>query len=156
MKYVPSGGFNVLSVHEVEAVARAANREASAALYRAAAYTGLRLGELRALRWRDVDFVNATLHVRRDLPVGATKEKVPKGKRVRSLPLFDQAARELDGLSRRNYLTRPDDLVFPGDSGGHLDYETTKDAVYDALAAAGLGYLGVAQVVERERLLLPA
>jgi integrase len=139
--YVPSGDFNVLSVPELEAVARAAGTEVCAALYRVAGYTGLRLGELRALRWRDVDFVNATLHVRRNLPVHARVEKVPKGKRVRSLPLWDQAARALDGLSRRGYLTRPDDLVFVGETGGHLDYEGVKDDFYASLHRVELGHL---------------
>ena len=119
---VASGDFNILSVPELEGVASAASTETYAALYRVAGYTGLRLGELRALRWRDIDFVNATVHVRRNLPVHATREKVPKGKRVRSVPLFDQAARAFDGLSRRGYLTRPDDLVFVEETGGYLDY----------------------------------
>ena len=141
VKYTPSGDFNVLSVSELEAVAAAASSEQNAALYRVAGYTGLRLGELRSLRWRDVDFVNASLSVRRNLPVGATVEKVPKGARIRSLPLWDQAAAAIDALSRRGYLTQPDDLVFTGKGGGHLDYENVKDAFYAALTDAGLGHL---------------
>jgi integrase len=47
-----SGDFNVQTVEQVEAVARAAADAQDAALYRVAAYTGLRQGELRALRWR--------------------------------------------------------------------------------------------------------
>lgn len=141
MKYVPSGDFNVLSVIELEAVADAAENDAFAALFRVAGYTGLRFGELRALRWRHIDFLNASLHVRRNLPVHATVEKVPKGKRVRSVPLFDQAARAFDLLSHRGYLTETDDLVFASDTGGYLDYEEVKDAFYAALDAAGFGHL---------------
>jgi integrase len=141
VKYVPSGDFNVLSVIELEAVANAACSITFAALFRVAGYTGLRLGELRALRWRDIDFVNASIHVRRNLPIHATQEKTPKGKRVRSLPLFDQAARALDGLSRHGYLTRPEDLVFVGATGGHLDYEATRRDFYATLDDAGLGHL---------------
>jgi integrase len=137
VKYVPSGDFNVLTVRELEHVAQ----HGDGALYRVAGYTGLRFGELRSLRWRDVDFVNATVHVRRNLAVHARVETVPKGKRVRSLPLVDQAARALGGLSRRGYLTRPDDLVFVGEIGGHLDYEHVKDRFYAALVEAGLGHL---------------
>jgi integrase len=130
----------VLSVPELEAAA-VASTEQYAALYRVAGYSGLRLGELRSLRWRDVDFVNASIHARRNPPVHATVEKVPKGKRIRSLLLFDQAARTLDGLSRRVYPTRPDDLVFVGEAGGHLDYEKVKDDFYAALHGAELGHL---------------
>jgi len=51
-----SGEFDVLSAEEVEALARAAASPQDAALFTTAAYAGLRLGELRALRWRDVEF----------------------------------------------------------------------------------------------------
>jgi integrase len=65
-----SGEFNVLTIEQVEAVARAAEDELTAAAIKVAAYTGLRTGELRALRWGDVDFATCNLHVRRNLPVG--------------------------------------------------------------------------------------
>lgn len=133
--------FNFLTVEEVFAIARAAQSEQESALYIVAAFTGLRMGELRSLRFTDVDFLNAAIRVRRNLPVGATKEKGPKGGKPRSLPLIDQAARTLDGLSRRGHLTRPDDLVFVADNGGHLGYEAVKDALYAALSRAGLGRL---------------
>jgi len=45
--------FAVLSPEEVQALARHAADEQDAALFTVAAFTGLRMGEIRALRWRD-------------------------------------------------------------------------------------------------------
>lgn len=137
VKVTASGDFNVLSVAEVEAVARTSVRTEVSALIRVAAYTGLRQGEIRALRWRDVDFANATVHVRRNLPAHGD-EKAPKSKMVRSVPLIDQAARALDEVSRRGYLTGPDDRVFVSSTGGPLDDGDIRDAFYEALSAAGV------------------
>jgi integrase len=140
VRIVDSGDFNVLTVEQLEAVARVAANAQDAALYRVAGYSGLRQGELRALRWRDVDFAAATLHVRRNLPAHG-EEKVPKSKVVRSVPLIDQAARALDGLSRRPALTAPGDRVFISPTGGPLDDGDVREAFYATLAAAGLGHL---------------
>jgi integrase len=87
-----------------------------------------------------VDFANATVHVRRNLPAHGEK-KIPKGERVRSLPLWDQAAAELERLTRRGYLTRPDDRVFAASTGNAMDDGDVRDAFYDALKAAGLNHL---------------
>lgn len=71
-----SGEFNVLTVSQVEAIGAKAEGMFSAAIV-VAAYTGLRTGELRALRWRDVHFSSATIQVRRNRPAGG-KEDLPK------------------------------------------------------------------------------
>jgi integrase len=75
VKITVSGDFNVLSVDQLEAVAAAAESPQEAALYRVAGYTGLRLGELRALRWCDVDFTTATVHVRRNHPLTTRRKR---------------------------------------------------------------------------------
>jgi len=137
-----SGRYNHLTVEQVEAVARASDAEQDRCLVLVAAFTGLRLGELRALRWQDVDFATRTVHVRRNLPSGAyDADRVPKSGKVRSLPLMDQAAAALDALSRRGELTQPEDRVFVSPTGGPFDDGKARDAFYDALAAAGLGHL---------------
>ena len=120
----------------MEAVARKAE-PLFAAANRVAAYSGLRTGELRALRWRDLDFAGALIRVQRNMPTGGD-HGAPKSGKVRSVPLIDQAARELDGLSRREHFTGPDDLVFADRVGGMLGEDALRKALYEALGAAGI------------------
>jgi integrase len=135
-----NGEFNVLSVEQVEAVAREAEGMFGPAII-VAAYTGLRTGELRALRWRDIDFLAATIHVRRNMPAGG-REDAPKSGKVRSVPLIDDAARALDALSRRESFTGPDDRVFPGEAGQMLGEDAFRDALYGAMEAAQIDRQG--------------
>jgi len=132
-----SGDFNVLSPVEVAAVARGTENEQDAAIVTVAAFTGLRLGELRALRWRDVDFAKSTVHVRGNYTHG--QKGRPKSGKVRSVPLIDQAARALDRISGREHFAEPDDLVFCSVAGEHLNDAPIRAAFYDALDAAELG-----------------
>jgi integrase len=134
-----SGDFNVLSPSEVEAVARAARDEQDAAVFLTAAYTGLRMGELRALRWADVDFAGERILVRKG--VTRWEEGSPKSGRVRSVPLVGQVARALGGLSRREFFTAPGDLVFPSEIGRYFDDGRLRLRFYAALHAAGLRHL---------------
>jgi len=131
-----SGDFEVLSAEEVEALARAATHTQDGALYLTAAYAGLRLGELRALRWRDVDFAKRLVHVRRSYV--ERSEGVPKSGRVRSVPMIDQVARALDELSRREHFTGDEDLVFCNQVGGHFEDSALRRRFYAARERAGL------------------
>lgn len=140
VKVTRSGSFNVLEPVQIASVASAAKTAQDAAAFTVAAFTGLRLGELRALRWRDVRFGDSVIQVNRNLPAGGT-EKTPKSGKVRAVPLIDQAARPLDALSRREHHTTPDDYVFVAEDGGPIDGDGIRDAFYDALADAGLGHL---------------
>ena len=133
---VRSGDFQVLSAAEVEALARAAASPMDAAIFTTAAYAGLRLGELRALRWRDVDFEKSLLHVRRNYVM--RNEHTPKSGRVRSVPLIDQVGRVLDELSRRERFTGEEDLVFSNDVGEHFEDSALRRRFYAALKAAEL------------------
>lgn len=63
---------------------------------------------------------------------------MPKSGKVRSVPLIDQAARALDGLSRRGHLTTADDLVFVNTAGGVMDDSKLRRRYYRALERAGL------------------
>ena len=81
-----------------------------AALFTVAAFTGLRLGELRALQWRDLDFTNRLVYVRRSFTHGKASPTRRVGA-TRSVPMIDQSFRH-SILSQREHFTAPDDLVF--------------------------------------------
>src|SRR5690606_34169530 len=66
-------------------------------MYLAAAMTGMRQGELLALRWSDVDWTARRVRVRRNFVRG--EYGTPKSKRSsRSVPLADVLGGELDRL----------------------------------------------------------
>jgi integrase len=88
-------------------------------LIRIAAYTGLRLGELIALRWRDINLTERVLTVERAL--SATVELSPKSGQIRAVPLADQAIKPLKRLAGRPNFTGPDDYVFASPTGGRSD-----------------------------------
>src|SRR5262245_24062005 len=73
--------------------------------------TGLRRGELIALRWRDVDGTAARIRVRRNHVLG--EFGTLKSKRwTRSVPMADGVAGELDRLFKASPRQGDDDLVF--------------------------------------------
>ena len=81
--------------------------------------TGLRRGELVALRWRDVDFAGHAIRVRANYSFGQLVS--PKSGKVRSVPMVPEVAHALARLSQREQFTGVDDPVFAGPAGGHLD-----------------------------------
>ena len=87
-----------------------ATDEQDAELIRVAAYTGLRLGELLALRWKDIDLNGAAMTVSRAMSAGV--ETTTKSGRVRRVPLPDQASMALARLRQRTDFLEPDEYVF--------------------------------------------
>jgi integrase len=135
-KVTYTGEFDTLDPDEVEQLAAAAANEQDAAIYKTAAFSGLRQGELLALRWKHVDFVGGLVHVRRNYTDG--REKVPKGKRVRSVPMMPELIDVLAKLKERDVFTSDDDLVFCTQVGEHLDPFALRRRYYRALERAGL------------------
>jgi integrase len=73
--------------------------------------TGLRQGELLAVRWRDVDWLAGRLRVRRSYVRG--EFGTPKSRRgTRSVPLADRVAGALEAHFRASVYSGDDDLVF--------------------------------------------
>jgi integrase len=137
----PIEELTLLEPEEVQRLIDAARpgmyRELDRALYATAAFTGLRQGELRALRWAHVDFGQAVVHVLENVTRG--RRSSPKGKRRRSVPLAPTAATALLALRAVSPWTRPDDPVFACASTGEPMARTRLMARYrEALTAAGL------------------
>jgi integrase len=131
-----SGDIQVFSPEEVWALVRAADSEQDAAVFLTAAFTGLRMGELLALRWRDVDFVGNVLRVRASYYLGQLT--TPKSGKVRAVPLAPAVAAALAPLSQREDWVGDDDLIFVGVAGGYLDGSALRRRYKAALTAAGL------------------
>jgi integrase len=134
-KVVYTGEFDTYDADEICLLAAHAADEQDAAIFQTGAFTGLRQGELLALRWSDVDFVGGLLHVRRNYTGG--REKEPKGKRVRSVPMMPAVVDVLASLKERERFTADDDLVFSRE-GEHLNHYDLRKRYYTAVKRAGL------------------
>lgn len=98
----------------------AAMRRLERPLYLMAATTGLRMGELLELRWRDVDWLASRVRVVWNISRGVKKN--PKGDTGRSIPLTADLLRELQAHSERSPYNGDDDLVFAHpNTGNNLD-----------------------------------
>jgi integrase len=109
------------------------------ALFLAAALTGLRKGELVALRWRDVDRAAQRIRVRRNYTRGVFG--TPKSRRsARAVPLAEEVAHALDRLREQSRWQGDDDLVFAHpETGGVLAKANISRRMLVALKAAGVG-----------------
>jgi integrase len=109
-------------------------------LYLTAAMTGMREGELVALRWRDVDWAASVIRVRRNYTRG--NWGTPKSKRSsRALPMADRLGGELDRHFKRSEYQGDDDLVFcHPHTGEPYDASQLRKRFYEAMKAAGMGH----------------
>jgi integrase len=131
-----SGDYDFYSREEIEALVRAAASEQDATVYLTAAMTGLRRGELVALRWRDVDFPGQAIRVRANYSFGQLV--TPKSGKVRTVPMVPDVARTLARLGQREPFTSDNDPVFAGPAGGHIDASALRRRYATAGKRAGL------------------
>ena len=131
--------FDFYSLEEIHALARAAADEQDAAVYLTAAFTGLRRGELIALRWRNVDFDRAVIRVSESYANGELT--LPKSGRGRAVPLVPEVATVLAKLGQRGYATAEDGLVFPSVGGTYMDGSALRRRYVAAQRRAGLRLL---------------
>jgi integrase len=135
-----SDDLEAFSPEEVWALVRAAASEQDAALFLTAAYTGLRMGELLALQWRDVGFAGDAIRVRRSYNIHGGVG-TPKSGKVRSVPMVPDVAQALARLGEREEFVGDDELVFPNDFGRFIDASSLRDRYKAAIARAGLRQL---------------
>jgi integrase len=125
---------NDLDAGEIEWRAREDAQDAE--LFRLAAYTGLRLGELLALRWEDADLQTRRMIVHRAVSAGV--EGPTKSWQARFLPLADPAAVALERLRARGDYTGREDYIFCSRLGRRLDPSAIRRRYKAARDAAGL------------------
>jgi integrase len=107
------------------------------ATYLCAALTGLRQGELLALRWCDVDWTAKRVRVSESFTRGAFDS--PKSHRGRSVPLADRLAGELERHFQRSRFRGENDLVFAHPlTGSPYDPSKLRKRFDKALERAGV------------------
>jgi integrase len=111
-------------------------------LFLVALKTGMRLGELLALTWGDVDLTEQLIHVRRSFTDGMVKR--PKNHEQRDVDVPEEVVTLLGEWWGE--LGRPDDdkLVFPGETkSGFINPQLVlRRELYPALERAGIDRVG--------------
>ena len=134
--------IHYLDLNELDALLRVTPEDElgllDRAIYLTAAMTGMRQGELIALRWVDVDWRASRIRVRRNY----TRQRfgTPKSKRSsRSVPMADRVAADLERHFQRSSFTDEQDLVFcHPHTGNPLDASRLRRRFKVALKAAAL------------------
>lgn len=127
---------------ELEAVLRVVPDDSRGAtercLFLVAAMTGLRIGELLGLRWRDLDWKAQKIRVGDNWVRGEFGD--PKSARSdRAVPMAQRIARELELHFRGSAYQGDDDLVFPHpETGAPLDKSKVRKRFVAAVRAAGI------------------
>jgi len=140
LRSATSGRIQFYTPEEVERLCEHASDEQDAAIFRTAAFTGLRMSELRGLRWRAVDFAKSLVHVTGGY-TDAGGDALPKGYRVRSVPMMPQIAQTLAPLREREHFIDDEDFVFAGTVGQSVSGVAVYKRYVKAAERAGLARL---------------
>lgn len=131
----PKPEFDYLEFDEAEQLISNADIITWRPMITLALKTGLRLGELLALRWQDIDLPNKRLFVRQAVARGIVG--TPKSGKAREVPLCDLA---LVSLKAHRHLRGP--LIFCKEDGSMLTKEQCKHPLWRACKRAGLRRIG--------------
>jgi integrase len=106
-----------------------------------AATTGIRRGEILALRWQDIDFEQAFIKVEQALKE-RTEIGLPKWNKKRIVPIPHSTIEALWRLHEESIRTAPDDLILCYDDGTRLGGTWWKKRFTPAREKAGIDYQG--------------
>lgn len=131
---VPDPEFDFLDFEEARRLVQSASGEWGTMVL-LGVKTGLRQGEILALRWGDVDLVGGRLVVRRSIVRGVVG--TPKSGRSREVPLSDEM---LKALKAHRHLRG--ELVFSNGEGRAFTKNECKHPLWGACKRAGLRRIG--------------
>ena len=127
-----------LDAEPLDRLVAAADSERWRAAFGLAAYAGLRLGEVRGLRWEDIDLDARTVTVRRSLLPDGTEKATKTDAGERTIPLLPSLRRLIVAWKLRAPYSRPDDLVIGTADGLPVQERTVNRAFDRAKTSAGL------------------
>jgi integrase len=114
---VTDGPRHAHTVEEVAAVLRACD-DFERALFTTAYYTGMRLGEMLALTWADVDLIQSLIVVRRSWSRGA--ETTTKSRKRRTIAMAPTVAQAIARHATFTSYGAPDNRVFAHPESGKV------------------------------------
>jgi len=128
--------------NEVEALLRACENRRIEPLVYFVTWTGCRIGEALALRWKDVDLNASTATLRR----GSHEGDSTKNRKIRDVTLLPEVVEQLLAVKARTRRERlaagsgwhESGLVFTSSTGRPLDYNNVAHELQRALKAAGV------------------
>lgn len=102
---------------DIKSILEACDRPQERALFQFAFSTGLRTGELIALKWKHIDWKNGIIHVEDNIVSGeiGTVEKATKTDAERDVPLLPAARSALEMMRPLTALLKNGDYVFTPD-----------------------------------------
>jgi integrase len=127
------------AVSEEEQVLRSFEDQQDAAIYLTAALTGLRRGELLALRWSDIAFEQSSVRVYEGYSANTTGKT--KSRRSRTVPMVEKVAQTLKQQKQRPFMTVSTHFVFISRERTNVDGSALRRRCVRTLDAAGLRQL---------------
>jgi integrase len=128
----------VLEPAAIARLVRAGTSQRWRAALALAGYSGLRLGELRALTWADVDLKAGTITVRRSLLPDGTPKAPKTDAGARTVPMLPALRQELVAWKVRSPKTNPRDFVVCTAEGDAVQERNLRRALDAAKTAAKL------------------